>query len=80
MEIIIEKIYKIESELSEFLELDVEDKVNFFELWKFFENDCRKILWSLLENYFLSYVVFVEKILWEVYILENFNGIILEED
>lgn len=34
----------------------------------------------MLENYFLNYVVFVEKILCEVYILENFNGIILEED
>lgn len=32
MEIIIEKIYKIESELSEFLELDVEDKVNYYVL------------------------------------------------
>lgn len=40
METTTEKIYKTESESSESSESDAEDKANFFELWKFFENDC----------------------------------------
>lgn len=73
-----EKMYQTESESSESSDSDAED--NFFELWKFFENDCRKILRSLLENYFSNYAVLVEKIPCEAYISENSNGIISEED
>lgn len=75
-----EKMYQTESESSESSDSDAEDKANFFELWKCFENDCRKILRSLLENYFSSYAVLVEKIPPEAYISENSNGIISEED
>lgn len=75
-----EKMYQTESESSESSDSDAEDKANFFELWKFFENDCRKILRSLLENYFSSYAVLVEKIPREAYTSENSNGIISEED
>lgn len=56
-----EKMYQTESESSESSDSDAEEKANFFELWKFFENDCRKILRSLLENYFSSYAVLVKK-------------------
>lgn len=80
MEAPAEKMYQTESESSESSDSDAEDKANFFELWKFFENDCRKILRSLLENYFSNYAVLVEKIPCEAYISENSNGIISEED
>lgn len=75
-----EKMYQTESESSESSDSDAEDKANFCELLKFFENDCRKILRSLLENYFSSYAVLVEKIPPEAYTSENSNGIISEED
>lgn len=80
MESTTEKMYQTESESSESSESDAEDKANFFELWKFFENDCKKLFRSLLENYFSSYAVLVDKIPQEAYTSENSNGIISEED
>lgn len=47
-------------------------------MWDFFDDDCIKCLWNVLNGYFLIYMDFLEKILWDNENVERLNIYFIE--